>query len=122
MDTILPDTLTFERKPISTEETVPAELGNFIFGSVSTLDISTHITTQLGRAAKSVGFEDASRVVLSVHDILVETDGLEAKLAETDRIKSLGDFSIIINMRKGDPVTRKIKVIPAKTTPASSTA
>lgn len=114
MDKIVPGTLEFERKPITQESNTSKELQSFIFGSVSSLDILTDITSKLATKAREVGFEDAAKVVMSLQDIQIITSGLNRAVVEAEKIKALGEFEITINLKTAEPLHRKVKVVPLK--------
>ena len=106
--------LEFQRNPIIHESDSSKKHDSFIFGSVSSLDILTEITSKLAAKAKEAGFEDAAKVVMSVHDIQINTSGLNAAVAEAEKIKSLGEFEITIKLKTVEPLQRKVKVLPLK--------
>ncbi|KAI0152081.1 hypothetical protein F4776DRAFT_600071 [Hypoxylon sp. NC0597] len=132
LQTILPSTLTFVRKPIpavaapasprspslaanaaastesSSSATAPADSTSAgpapvaIFGSVSTNDILGVIREKLLEADPSRG----GRIALEAEGI--EIQGLEGE----DRIKHLGTFEVLISASKDlEPVRREIKVV-----------
>ncbi|MCJ1389123.1 hypothetical protein MMC18_001977 [Xylographa bjoerkii] len=139
IDTYVPEYLEFYRPAISVSETEAAESSSTrrtsrlaassaaadlaeaseplprpqpiaIYGSVSTADIVASIKalmTLKGDSAKTV---EAARVVLNTEDIRIEReDGLQAN-EERDRIKTLGDFIINIQIKGGDAVQRIVRV------------
>ena len=114
IDEIVPEILEFQRKLIPQDADDTKEQGSFIFGSVSSLDILTDITSKLAAKATEAGFEDAAKVVISVNDIQINTSGLNTAVAEAEKIKSLGEFEITINLRTVEPLQRKVKVLPSE--------
>ena len=80
-----------------------------IYGSVSTGDIATNLQALLD--LKMAESHDAARLVISAEDIkIMHGDGPEAA-AEMDRIKTLGTFKILIQVKGGEPVQRDILVM-----------
>ena len=113
----MPEVLDFERMPIvssssTTEEgAAPAEVETLIHGSVSALDVLLEITAQLASKAKEEGFSDAARVVMSAHDIEIKGRETAVDGVEGDKIKALGEFDVVINIKQLEPIMRKVRVV-----------
>jgi len=75
-----------------------------IYGSVSTQDIASAIKAVLASDGEGI------RVVVGAEDVTfvqrAETEGT----GDTDRVKSLGEFEVSINVKGGSTVTRTVKV------------
>ncbi|MCJ1250232.1 hypothetical protein MMC30_007458 [Trapelia coarctata] len=87
----------------------PKPQNTAIYGSVSTADIVTVMQAALN--VESLEDEDALLVVLSADDInIVQEEGKEG-VGEVDRIKSVGEFMVEIQVRGGEPVRRIVRVM-----------
>lgn len=117
LEIIVPEALVFERTPIvgglATEET-PAEVETLIHGSVSALDILLEITAQLASKAKEEGFADAARVVMSAQDIEISSRETALDGVEGDKIKALGEYDVVINIKQVEPIRRKVRVVASR--------
>ncbi|KAI9876265.1 MAG: hypothetical protein M1830_006908 [Pleopsidium flavum] len=82
-----------------------------IYGSVSTQDVASAIKAVLALDGEGV------RVVLGPEDVtFVQTAEIEGS-GDTDRVKSLGEFEVAINVKGGLTVTRTVKVHPQDSEP-----
>ncbi|MCJ1359108.1 MAG: hypothetical protein MMC33_009108 [Icmadophila ericetorum] len=80
------------------------EPASLIFGSVSTADISENIMAVLNM--KALTDEEVGRVVLRPEDIRIE-----ANAAGDEKIKALGEYKVVIQMKGGDVVERTVRVM-----------
>ncbi|KAK4183321.1 hypothetical protein QBC35DRAFT_443610 [Podospora australis] len=108
----IPDTLTFHRKPIPSptpkkvSPLIAAESGEdqlAMFGSVSTIDIASHVKSLL--AADPQG----NRIILEPGQIhFVDMDD------NTDKIKTFGHWKVAISVKDSelDPVQKVVEVLP----------
>ena len=81
-----------------------------IYGSVSTADIVANIKALMTSGGDSAEAEEAARVVLSSEDITIEREEGAQVGEELDRIKTLGDFIINIQVKGGEVVRRVVRV------------
>ena len=75
-----------------------------IYGSVTTADIVTSIKAVLSAN------EEAARIVLNAGDVRVVSDAEAEATVDANRIKSLGEFEIEIQVKGGDPVRKNVRV------------
>jgi ribosomal protein L9 len=74
-----------------------------IYGSVSTADIAESVKAQLAET------EDGARVVIGADDIkIIRNEGEED--ADSDRLKTLGDHQIEIQIKGGGAVMRTVSI------------
>ena len=79
-----------------------------IFGSVSTGDIVIALKALLAEAATKE--KDVARLVLGQEDISIVRKGALDAEVETDRIKILGDFEYILQVKGAEPLRRVVNV------------
>ena len=74
-----------------------------IYGSVSSADIAESVKALLHET------EDGARVVVGAEDIrILRSEGQE--IVETDRLKTLGEFAIDIQIKGGDAIRRTVTI------------
>ncbi|MCJ1403107.1 hypothetical protein MMC11_006330 [Xylographa trunciseda] len=81
-----------------------------IYGSVSTADIVANIQALMTLRGDSAESEEAARVVLNTEDIKIDREDRLQEGEERDRIKTLGDFAIYIQLKGGEAVRRIVRV------------
>ena len=75
-----------------------------IFGSVSNADIIESIKALLGET------EEGARVVLGLEDVTIVREKEEDSNNEADRLKTLGEFQVDIQVKGGSAVRRAISI------------
>lgn len=75
-----------------------------IFGSVSSADIAESVKALLGET------EEGARVVLGPEDITIIREEEGESDGEADRLKSLGEFEVAIQIKGGSAVRRTISI------------
>ena len=81
---------------------------------MSTGDILTSLKALLGEAATNE--KDIARLVLNAEDISVVRTGAIDSGVETDRVKTLGEFDFVIQLKGAEPVRRRVNVKPQERT------
>ena len=92
-------------------EPVPKPQPAAIYGSVSTQDIASAVKAVL--ALDSEG----ARVVLGAEDVSFVQNAEAEGGADTDRVKTLGDFEVVLTVKGGSTITRIVRVHAQETEP-----
>lgn len=74
-----------------------------IYGSVSTADIAESVKAQLAET------EDGARVVIGADDVTI-IRGKEDEDADSDRLKTLGEHQVEIQIKGGGAVMRTVSI------------
>ena len=79
-----------------------------IYGSVSSADIATSVKAFLARTT------EGARVVIGADDVKIIRAKGDAD-TETDRLKTLGEFQVELQVKGGGVVRRTVSIIPEET-------
>ena len=111
LDRLLPPSIEFRKFKIPTGPTDKGDQtpANAIFGSVTTTDIVVNMKALLAEKAVEEGNADAAKVVLTAEDVRIRQGA--AVDVETDRVKTLGDFEIEIQVKGASTVKRTLRVL-----------
>lgn len=108
----VPEYIDFHRSVIPGSEPVTASTPkppSLIFGSVTTADITENIMAVLNM--KALSDEELARVVLRPEDVRIMQKEESGLAGDAERIKALGEYTVIIQIKGGDAVERTVRVL-----------
>ena len=108
----VPEHIDFYRSVIPGSEPITAptpKSPSLIFGSVTTADITENITAVLNM--KALSDEELARVVLRPEDVRIMQKEESDLAGDAERIKALGEYRVIIQIKGGDAVERTVRVL-----------
>ena len=100
--------------PVATSGPVPEAASTAIYGSVSTADVAASLRALLAED------EEGAMVVLNADDITIRKSAVMESAGESDRLKTLGDFEVDIQVKGGEAVRRVVRVSASTTQPSAN--